>query len=170
VSYPLKNITSLTTELSKLGIETRTVEASKKVITSTEDIAEKLMLGSDRRAIQIKRIRYGNHIPLVIERSYLAFREYRRLLDMDIPDSLYKVLVTELGVTLERSVQRLQAVQLPDPDAKLLGLETGFPAMFQESIIYGTDNIAVELLHSFYRGDKFIFSVESGKFSPTNLV
>ena len=50
-----------------------------------------------------------------------------------------------------------------------LTVEAGFPAMLQESIIYDKDNIAVELLHSYYRGDKFIFSVESGKFSFTNI-
>jgi GntR family transcriptional regulator len=169
VKYSLKNITSLTLELSKLGILTRTREISKKVIHATVDLAEKLMLGSDTRAIQIKRIRYGNDIPLVIERSYLSYREYRELLEMNIPDSLYKVLIEELGVNLERSIQTLQAVQLPDEDAALLGLEAGFPAMFQESIIYDENSIAVELLHSFYRGDKFLFSVESGKFSPTNI-
>jgi GntR family transcriptional regulator len=119
--------------------------------------------------IRIKRIRYGNDLPLVLERSYLSFREYSELLEMKIPDSLYKVLIEEFGVTLERSIQTLQSVQLSDGDAVLLGLETGFPAMFQESIIYDENNIAVELLHSFYRGDKFIFSVESGKFSPTNI-
>ena len=169
VKYPLKNITSLTLEFSKLGIRTRTREISKKVINATDEMAEKLMLGSDRRVIRIKRIRYGNDLPLVLERSYLSFREYSELLEMKIPDSLYKVLIEEFGVTLERSIQTLQSVQLSDGDAVLLGLETGFPAMFQESIIYDENNIAVELLHSFYRGDKFIFSVESGKFSPTNI-
>jgi len=169
VNYPLKNIISLTLEFSKLGIQIRTREISKKVIIATDDLAEKLMLRSDRKVIQIKRIRYGNDLPLVIERSYLSSQEYKELLEMNIPDSLYKVLIEKFGVALERSIQTLQAVQLSDGDAALLGLEAGFPAMFQESIIYDENNIAVELLHSSYRGDKFIFSVKSGKFSPTNF-
>jgi len=169
VKYPLKNITSLTYEFTKLGISMKTVTVSKKVITTTTDIAEKLMLGGENRAIQIKRIRYGNDIPLVIERSYLPYREYKNLLNMDIPDSLYSLLIKEFGVTLERSVQTLRSIELPDNDAELLEVESGFPAMFQESIIYDEQNIAVELLHSYYRADKFVFMVESGKFSPTNI-
>jgi len=169
VKYPLKNITSLTYEFSKLGITIKTDTVSKKVITTTSDMAEKLMLGSDKRAVQIKRIRYGNDIPLVIERSYLSYREYKGLLNMDIPDSLYSLLIKKFKATLERSVQTLRAIELPDDDAKLLQVESGFPAMFQESIIYDEQNIAVELLHSYYRGDKFVFMVESGKFSPTNF-
>lgn len=169
LKYSLKNITSLTYEFSKRSIKTRTLTISKKVISTTTDIAEKLMLGSDNRAIQIKRVRLGNDIPLVIERSYLSYREYKKVLAMEIPDSLYKLLVEKFSVTLERSVQTLRAIVLSDDDAKLLDVESGFPTMFQESIIYDENNIAVELLHSSYRGDKFVFSVESGKFSPTNL-
>lgn len=167
--YSLENITSLTYEFSKRGIDIKTLLISKKVITPTDDMTEKLMLGSDRRAIQIKRVRYGSTIPLVIERSYLSFREYKRILNMEIPDSLYKILIEVFNVTLERSIQTLRAIELPDSDAELMGVEAGFPAMLQESIIYDKDNIAVELLHSYYRGDKFIFSVESGKFSFTNI-
>jgi len=169
VQYSLQNIQSLTHEFSKLGIKYKTKIVSKKVITLTDDLAEQLMLGADRRAIRIKRVRYGNGIPLVIERSYLSFREYERILSMRIPDSLYKILIEDFGVTLERSLQTLRAIELPDEDAKLLEVESGFPAMFQESISYDNNNIAVELLHSYYRGDKFVFKVESGKFRPTNI-
>jgi GntR family transcriptional regulator len=85
---------------------------------------------------------------------------------MEVPDSLYRILIKEFGVTLERSIQTLRAIQLPDKDAVLLDVEEGFPAMFQESIIYDKNGLAIELLHSFYRGDKFLFIVESGKFGP----
>lgn len=167
--YSLKNITSLTREFSKLGYRLKTDLISKKVVETTADLTEKLMLGGDVRAIQIKRVRRGNDIPLVIERSYLPYREFKSILHMDVPDSLYKILISEFGVTLQRSIQTLRSIQLPDKDADLLEVESGFPAMFQESIIYDENGIAVELLHSSYRGDKFVFSVESGKFSPTNF-
>jgi len=169
LKYFLKNITSLTYEFSKLGIKTKTIAVSKKIVDTTEDIAEKLMLGSDKRAIQIKRIKYGNDIPLVVEKSYLSYREYKKLLTIKIPDSLYQILIDDFGITLEHSIQTLRSIELPDNDAKFLNVDPGFPAMFQESIIYDKSNIAVELLHSYYRGDKFVFIVESGKFSPTNV-
>jgi len=169
LKYSLQNITSLTYEFIKRGIKPGTRTVSKRVVGVTDDMAEKLMLGNDRRAIRIKRVRYGNEIPLVIERSYLSYREYRSMLSMDIPDSLYKLLIEEFNVSLERSLQTLRAIDLPDPDAELLEVESGFPAMLQESLIYDDRGITVELLHSYYRGDKFVFQVESGQFSPTNI-
>jgi len=170
LQYSLQNIQSLTHELNKLGIKPDTKMLSKKVIRTTNDLAEKLMLGSDNRAIRIMRVRYGNGIPLVIERSYLSYREYSDIMNTEIPDSLYQTLIEHFDVSLERSVQTLRAIDLPDDDAKLLGLDSCFPAMLQESIIYDKDNIAVELLLSIYRGDKFVFRVNSGRFSPTNIV
>ncbi len=167
--YSLKNITSLTYEFARHGIQSKTHLVSKKIVIMTGDLAQKLMLGGDRRAIQIKRVRYGNGIPLVIERSYLSYREYSELLDMEIPESLYRLLIEKFGVTLERSFQTLRATQLSDNDARLLEVEPGFPAMLQESIISDVNGIAVELLHSYYRADKFVFQVESGRFSPTNV-
>lgn len=169
VQYSLQKITSLTSEFSKLGYEIKTDLISKKVVETTDDVTEKLMLGGDPRAIQIKRVRRGNNIPLVIERSYLPYREFKKIIHMNVPDSLYKILTNEFNVNLERSIQTLRAIQLPDKDAALLDVESGFPAIFQESIIYDENGIAVELLHSSYLGDKFVFSVESGKFSPTNF-
>jgi GntR family transcriptional regulator len=167
VTYPLKNITSLSYEFTKLGIKSKTVLVSKKIVVPPDDLSEKLMLGKDRRAIQIKRVRYGNGMPLVLERSYYSYKEFKKILSMDIPDSLYSTLVKTFGATLDHSIQTLMAVALPDKDAMMLGVEPGFPATLQESIIYDVNNIVVEVLHSCYRGDKFVFKVESGKFSPT---
>jgi GntR family transcriptional regulator len=169
VLYSLQNITSLSYEFSKLGIKSKAKTVSKKVITATDDVAEKLMLGNDKRVIRIKRVKYGNDIPLVLERCYYSYKDYSKILTMAIPDSLYKILIEEFGITLEHSIQTIRAIALSDNDAELLEVEAGFPATLQESIIYDTKNIAVELLYSSYRGDKFIFKVESGRFSTINI-
>jgi GntR family transcriptional regulator len=169
VLYSLQNIISLSYEFTKLGIKSKAETISKKAITAADDIAEKLMLGSDRQTIEIIRVRYGNDLPLVLERCYYSYKDYIEILDMDIPDSLNEVLINKFGVVLEHSVQTLSSIALPEKDAELLEVEAGFPATLQESIIYDNNNIAVELLHSSYRGDKFVFKVESGRFSTVNI-
>jgi len=171
VRQAIQQLVNIGLVIKKNGIGTFvSSRTDNKLQYSLQNMAEKLMLGSDNRAIRIKRIRYGNGIPLVIERSYLSYREYGDIMHMEIPDSLYQVLIEHFGAFLERSVQTLRAIDLPDDDAKLLGLDSCFPAMLQESIIFDKDDIAVELLHSIYRGDKFVFRVNSGRFSPTNIV
>jgi DNA-binding GntR family transcriptional regulator len=55
-------------------------------------------------------------------------------------------------------------VALTGKDAKLLSLAPGSPGIFLESVIYDSENIPVEVLHAFHRGDQYVFEVESGRY------
>ncbi|MCK5552578.1 MAG: UTRA domain-containing protein, partial [Deltaproteobacteria bacterium] len=124
----------------------------------------KLMMGGDKRMILTKRLRLGNGVPLVIERSYLPYGEYKSLLRMKLTGSLYHILTEKFGAELHRSIQTFRAVALSEEDAKLLDVPPKSPGIFLESIIYDPKNIAVEVMHAHHRGDKYVFQVESGQF------
>ncbi|MEW6376248.1 MAG: UTRA domain-containing protein, partial [Thermodesulfobacteriota bacterium] len=148
----------------RMGIVPQTKLISKSVIDSPPDVSEKLMLGKERRVILTERIRLGNRIPLVIERSYLPHKEYKEILKMRLTGSLYHLLTKKFHVELHRSIQTFRAIPLSGKDAKLLGVPPRSPGIFLESIIYDSKNIPVEVLHAFHRGDKYIFEVESGRY------
>jgi DNA-binding GntR family transcriptional regulator len=38
------------------------------------------------------------------------------------------------------------------------------PCLFLESLAYNSQNICIEVLQSFYRGDKYQFKVETGQY------
>jgi GntR family transcriptional regulator len=164
VKYILQNISSFTDDMLSMGITPKTKILSQKVAEAEEELAEKLMLGGDKRVILTKRLRLGNGIPLVIERSYLPYGEYKSLLEMKLTGSLYHILTEKFGTELHRSIQTFRAVALSQEDAKLLDLPPKFPGVFLESIIYDPKNIAVEVMHAHHRGDKYVFQVESGQF------
>ena len=164
VKYILQNISSFTDDMLGMGITPKTNILSQKVVEAEEELAEKLMLGADKRAILTKRLRLGNGIPLVIERSYLPYGEYKSLLGMKLTGSLYHILTEKFGTELHRSIQTFRAVPLSQEDAKLLEVPPKSPGIFLESIIYDPKNIAVEVMHAHHRGDKYVFQVESGQF------
>ncbi|MFQ5840975.1 MAG: GntR family transcriptional regulator [Thermodesulfobacteriota bacterium] len=164
VKYTLQNISSFTDDMLSMGITPETKTLSQKVVEADVGLAEKLMLGGDSRAILTKRLRVGNGIPLVIERSYLPYGEYKSLLGMRLTGSLYHILTEEFGTELHRSIQTFRAVTLAREDALLLGVPPKSPGIFLESIIYDSKNVAVEVLHAHHRGDKYVFQVESGQF------
>jgi GntR family transcriptional regulator len=134
------------------------------VIEAPPVVEEKLMLGKEKWVILTERLRLGNNIPLVIERSYLPHREYKAILRMRLTGSLYHLLTKKFQVDLHRSIQTFRAMVLTGKDAKLLNLPSGAPGIFLESIIYDSKNIPVEVLHAFHRGDQYVFQVESGKY------
>ncbi|NIO05870.1 MAG: UTRA domain-containing protein, partial [Proteobacteria bacterium] len=68
------------------------------------------------------------------------------------------------GVELDRSVQNFRAVLLTGAEAELLKVPQCSPGIFLESVIYNPKGVGVELLHSHYRGDKYVFQVHSGNY------
>jgi GntR family transcriptional regulator len=147
-----------------MGISPKTRLLSKSMIEAPGDVAEKLMLGKEKWVILMERLRLGNGIPLVIERSYLPYKEYKAILKMRLTGSLYHLLTKKFHVELHRSIQTFRATLLSNEDAGLLGVSPRSPGIFLESLIYDSKNIPVEVLHAFHRGDKYLFEVESGKY------
>jgi GntR family transcriptional regulator len=164
VRYTLQNISSFTDDMLNMGIAPETKILGQEVVEADGELAEKLMLGGDSRVILTKRLRSGDGIPLVIERSYLPYGEYKPLLGMKLTGSLYHILTEKFGAELHRSIQAFRAVTLARDDAMLLDLPPKSPGIFLESIIYDSKNVAVEVLHALHRGDKYVFQVESGRF------
>ena len=122
------------------------------------------MLGTSLRVIQIVRLRMGDQTPFILERSHLPYDEFKSILDMDLTGSLYQLLIDHFGVVLDRSVQNFRAVILTGPKARLLEVPEGAPGMFLESIIFDAKGLALELLHSHYRGDKYVFQVHTADY------
>jgi len=164
VKYTLQNISSFTDDMLSMGITPETKILSQSVEEVDRELAGKLMLGGDTRVILTKRLRLGNGIPLVVERSYLPYREYKSILEMKLNGSLYHILTEKFGTELHRSIQTLRAVALSRDDANLLKVSPISPGIFLESIIYDSKNVAVEVMHAHHRGDKYVFQVESGQF------
>ncbi|OGP92934.1 MAG: hypothetical protein A2156_10285 [Deltaproteobacteria bacterium RBG_16_48_10] len=164
VKYTLQNISSFTDDMIRMGITPKTKLIRQSVIEVPSEVAEKLMLGKEKWVILTERLRLGNQIPLVIERSYLPHKEYKAILKMRLTGSLYHLLTKKFHVDLHRSIQTFRAIALTGKDGKLLELPPGAPGIFLESIIYDSKNIPVEVLHAFHRGDQYVFEVESGRY------
>jgi GntR family transcriptional regulator len=164
VKYTLRHISSFTDDMIRMGIAPQTKLIHQSVIEAPPEVSEKLMLGKEKLVVLTERVRLGNRIPLVIERSYLPHKEYKGILKMRLTGSLYHLLTKKFQVDLHRSIQTFRAIALSGKDAKLLELPPRSPGIFLESIIYDSKNIPVEVLHAFHRGDKYVFEVESGRY------
>jgi GntR family transcriptional regulator len=162
--YSLDHISSSAHDIARAGFKPRTKLVCREVVDATGALSDKLMLGTSSKVIQILRLRMGDQTPFVLERSHLPYAEFKDLLNMDLSGSLYQILVDHFQVTLDRSVQNFRAVLLTGSEAKLLKVNEGSPGIFLESTIYDAKGVAVELLQSHYRGDKYVFQVHSGNY------
>ena len=164
VKHRLKQISSFKDDLHEIGIKEKTIILKTEVIHSPTLVAESLLLGPDSRVVVVRRLRTGDGIPLIYEESHLPYDMFKGIMDMDLTGSMYKIISHKFNTILERSEQTIMAVTLRKKIARLLTLPENSAGLFMESITYNDSNIPIEVLYSYYRGDKYRFEVELGRY------
>jgi GntR family transcriptional regulator len=151
-----------------VGFKENTVVLKKGIEAAPDHVAKILILGTDTKVVVVHRIRRGDDIPLIYEESYLPGKIYKNVLDMDLTGSMYKILSQSFSTVLARCEQSIRAVNISGNIAKLFNLPKNTAGLYMESVTYNENNIPVEVLCSYYRGDKYIFEVELGRYHIKN--
>lgn len=162
--YELQHITSFNDDMSKLGITPITKTRQFEVIDPSPDVKHQLGLRDGQKVLYSCRIKYALDEAVLIERSYLSFDEFSRLLDMDMDGTLYHMLVENFNIELHHADQVFSAVLMDDDDKEIFNIEVAEPCMKLESVVYDDNNIPVEVLHSLYRGERYKFKAHSGTY------
>ncbi len=164
VKHRLKQISSFKNDLSESGLKVKTIILGKSLEEAKDRIAKALILGSDNKVVVVRRLRTGNGIPFIYEENYFPGNLFKDLLDLDLSDSMYKILAERFQIVLARSDQIIRAVNLKGKIATLLHLPENSAALFMERVTFDENNIPIEVLYSYHRGDKCIFEVEAGRY------
>ena len=164
VTHKLKSISSFSADLQELGIKERNRIVKKSMEEAGDQVAKKLILSPNGKVAVIRRIRSGNDVPFIYEESFLPGSMFREILEMDLTGSMYQIIHERFNVTLARSDQKIRAVNLKGRIASYLDVPENSAAFFMESLTYDENNVPVELLHSYYRGDKYVFEIELGRY------
>ena len=162
--YKLEHISSFTDDMKALGITPRTDTRSVEVVEPNPTIRKTLGLKKADRVIFTLRIKYAEEEPVLIERSYLPHSEFRDILDMNLDGSLYHLLVEHFDITLHHSTQIFSSILSSKEDTALYNLKRRCPCIMVESTQYDPNNIPIEVLYSYFRGDKYKFRVSSGEY------
>ena len=162
--YGTRNISSFTDDMLEYGVEPVTKTMKIDVRKAPADIRELLQLPEGAMVNFILRVKLADKEPVLIERSYLSYDEFKGIVDMDLEGSLYHLLVENFDINLHHSTQIFSAEITTREDMKLLGLEEPIPCIKLESVTYDQNNIPIEVLHSVYRGDKYKFKANSGEY------
>ena len=137
---------------------------NKSRIKPTNELKRQLNLLPDEDVVKIERVRIAEKVPLVLEIQYYSFEKFGKLLDMDIKGSMYEILTREFNADLDHSIKTIKAVMPTKYIASVLGIHLTTPCIFIESLAYTKENECIEVLHSYYRGDRYLFKVETGEY------
>ena len=164
LKHKLKRISSFRDDLREIGIKENTKLLKKTIEEAKDHVAKMLILGVNSKVIVVRRLRAGNGIPFIYEESYIPYDMFKNILDMDLTGSMYKIISELFNIVLARCEQTIRAVNLKGKIARILDVPENSAGIFMESITFDENSIPVEVLCSYYRGDKYIFEVELGRY------
>jgi len=156
----LRKIISYTENMEKQGIKPSTIVLEKKIITGYTDYHKKLNLSKDDKILKLKRLKFGNDIPLAIEYRYINLKYCPDIYERDLGASLYKVY-ENYGIKIAHTKQFLELGFLDEEDARLLNCKTGEPAIYIEGLLSLKDYTPIEYEENFWNARVFKFQLEA---------
>lgn len=157
VEQTLSRLTSFTEDMARRGLVTRSEWLRRGVFLPSPEEMMILGLGVGGRVARVERLRFGDNLPLAIERASIS-HEFLPAPE-DLETSLYLEL-DKVGARPVRAIQRISATNIKEEEAALLGVPVGSAGLAIERLGYLASGRVVELTRSLYRGDAYDFVAE----------
>ena len=156
----LKKIISFTENMKSLGIEPSAEVLSKNVVSDYTELHKKLKLSPGDKVLELKRVKLGDGMPLVIDNRYISLKYCPDLYLKDLSISLYK-LYEQYDIRIAHSKQFLELSYLDKKNASLLNCKEGDPVIHIQGLLSMEDFTPIEYENSFWNSQKCGFNFEA---------
>jgi GntR family transcriptional regulator len=152
---------TFTEEMATRGHDPETRLVSARPEPAGESVAAALALEPGSPTLFLERLRLADGEPLLLEQVHLPAERFPGLLASDLEhESLYRILTERYATHIRRARETFEPILLHAREARLLGTHPRVPALLVEGIAYSEQDVAVELSHTYVRGDRTRYSVE----------
>lgn len=156
-----QELTGFYQDMVAKGHQPRSDVLKQEKVSASSKVAAYLGLEVNSPVIQIDRLRYVNHEPIVLVTTYLPLDLCPELLEVNLTNqSLYAYLEKEHGLQIARGKRFLEAVIANQLEAELLKVDIGSPLILLNSVSYLQDGTPIEYFHALHRGDRSRFETE----------
>jgi GntR family transcriptional regulator len=135
----------------------RTIGFGQFVATPEE--RKKLELKPQDEVYRIKRVRFLDNEPILVERVSLACSKFPNLTS-DLPEYMYRLYQIEYGIMVSKTQEMVKAISVPEYEAKLLEITTGEPCLSIDRLALTLDTQPVEWRRSICKSDHYHFACE----------
>jgi len=122
-------------------------------------VADALGIPAEAPAVRVRRIRYGDDVPLALEDSWLPAERFPGFAEHDLTGSLYALMRDHYDLEPARAVERLEPVVAGTEEARALRVAVGAPLMLVERVASTAGDVPVEFARDHYRGDRARFVI-----------
>ena len=168
VTVDLSSIISIGEQIKRQGREARTQIDVQTIATPTAMIRSALRMRSGESATVIRRVRFSDSRPVLINTSWLSTKRFPGLESAELIDgSLWKTLTTTYGVVPAATEELFELVQASADESRLLNLIEGETLIRVSGTTFDADGHPAERCFSLWAGDvRFHFSSRRPKRPP----
>ncbi|MCP4117916.1 MAG: GntR family transcriptional regulator [Desulfobacteraceae bacterium] len=164
--HDINKIASFKDYFGSANLEEKTIVLELEHGIADKNVAERLLLGAERRVVLLKRLRTGDGAPFIYEESFLPYNMFKDLTAEDAAGSLYRVITEKFKIDLVKSHQVIRAVNLDKKISTMFNLPEKSAGLLMENLTCDRHDTPVELLYSYCRGDKYVLELELGEYKP----
>lgn len=151
---PADAMDDLLKSVQAIGAATEVQHLAADVIPVPSDIADKLKLDENRKALRSKQLRLTEGKPLAVIVAYVPEWVAAKL-DQSTENKPMLVRLIDAGIAVARADQEITATLADPAVAGPLGVEVGAPLLKLTRLVFDKDDTPVEWLTSYYRGDRY---------------
>lgn len=160
ISGRAKNWLSFSQEMAALGMTVQNFELHVSWQVPEKDVTSFFDLKPDTKVLTLERLRGKENFPFVFFISY-----FNPTIGMtgndDFSRPLYEILEEKYNVKATLSYEELSAIKATPFLCKKLNLSLEEPVLFRRRFVYDENKCPIEYNLGYYRGDSFVFAVES---------
>ncbi|SFK09697.1 GntR family transcriptional regulator [Halobacillus dabanensis] len=160
IEQPLQGMTSFTEDMKQRGMESSSKLLEFNIIPPPADIKRKLSLEDNREVYEIHRIRYADHQPMAVERTFIPVALAPGLKDKNVYGSLYEYIEENHDYTIHKATQIIEATIADEEQAELLDIAPAAAILHIERTSLLQDGTPFEVVKSSYRADRYKFISE----------
>jgi GntR family transcriptional regulator len=160
ISGRAKNWFSFSQEMAALGVKVQNFELHVSWEEPNHDVLSFFELKPGTRLLKLERLRGKVGLPFVHFISYFS-PNIGLSSDNDFSQPLYEILEQKYNVKATVSYEEISAIKAPKYICDKLSISTEDPVLFRKRYVYDENKQPIEFNYGYYRGDSFVYAVES---------
>ena len=152
VQQPLNYLKSFSEVMAERGQQAGSTWLDRSLGLATLEEQQELKVGAEDEIVRLYRLRTSDGKPMALELASLP----RKFIDnpFEVSTSLYETLADK-GCRPVKALQKIRAISIDEPRAKLLNIEPGGAVLYIERLGLLKDGTPMEFTRSYFPGDSY---------------
>src|SRR5690625_3660213 len=161
IEQSLTSFYSFSKVMESQGMNPKDIILSINVEKADKTVSKRLQIEPSDEVFALKRLRYANDEPIILETSYLPKKYIQNLSLENLENhSLYGFLEVYHDITVVKAKETFEPVIVRQLESELLQIKPGSPCLLLDRLAYDTQGRTIEFCRSIVRGDRCRFYTE----------